>query len=218
MFRIVAGALISALALGGGSAAALTVVTSEAEFEAAIGFGPTVTYEFPINTSNATLLDFGAFETEMQNSDASTIHGVTGERLLFQLDAEGTGVDTSLVMSFDAPIFGVGFTADGFDFIEISVDGGAVFTDVGGAIAPAPSGFFGLVADETFDTVIFDIPVGDPGDGAFLDDLIYTTGPLPPGPPPRPTGEVPVPASLPLLAVAAAALAGLRRWSARRPG
>ncbi len=183
---------------------AATVVNSLAAFNAEIDNGPTETYTFPINTANSVSIDFGAFTTTMSNPDPGTIHRVVNERFLFQLDDPITNVDTMLTMEFDAQIFGLGFDAEGIEQIDISIDGGLTFFDISDAIggAPGEAGFFGIVGDGGFTTVIFDI-IGPGGDGGLLDNLVYTTGPVP--------SPVPLPASAFLLGASLLGFGAFRR-------
>lgn len=189
------------------SQAATVVVDSLANFNTAIGGGPTETFIFPVDVPNAPSHDFGAFSSTVTSPDASTIHRVAGNRFLFQLDAAGSLVDTRLTVEFDDPVFGLGFDQLGIDFIDISIDNGSTFVDIFNGGGGVSDGFFGIIGDSAFTTIIFEINAPGVGDGGFIDNLVYTTGASP--------AAVPLPAALPLMGAGFAAL-GFVGWRRKR--
>lgn len=156
------------------NAASFTVDTL-ASFNAAIEFGPTKTDTFDGTTANSPVIDFGDFRSTISDPDEMTIHRKLNDRFLFQLEGEGEPVDTFATIVFDNPIFGIGFDNLGLDAIDISVDGGVTFFDIY-TVSPSPDGFFGIISDTPFDTVLFDILGSPNGEGGLIDNLVYTTG------------------------------------------
>ncbi len=165
--------------MGTGVLAASYTVSSRADFNAAIGFGPTTTETFDGSTANSPVIDFGDFRTTISDPDGATQHRKLGDRYLIQLDGEGSPVDTLATMEFDDPIFGFGFDNHGFDLVDVSVDGGVTWFDIFTESGSTGLGFFGVVSDVSFTTVLFDIVGSANGDGGLMDDLVYTTGPVP---------------------------------------
>lgn len=183
------------------AAAAPVVYSSFVDFNDALMGAPTTTFLFPAeDTANAPFIDFGAFQSTVSNPDMDTQHRVDGARLVIQVDPAPTGggglapppVDTRVTIEFDTPIYGLAFDELGADFIDVSIDGGTtffdIFTSTGGVPFTTPgSGFFGIINDTNFDTIIFETDVGD---AMLLESLIYTTVPLPPTPVPLPASAL----------------------------